>query len=265
MFMQRLITTLILAPLVLLSIFFAPPWLLAGVLILILLVAGFEALKLIPVSNLFFQILFLTLLLLSTWASSYVYSYWLSFGLVLWLFNCVAILSYPNSQTYWGYPLVVSFACLILLPLFIESSIHLYHLPQGKGLIVYLLFLIWASDIGAYLTGKQWGRHKLIPQVSPGKSWEGVVGGMVLSMVVAVIGHFCFQSTLNLVWFILAFITVVISIFGDLFISILKRRCQLKDTGNIIPGHGGILDRLDSLIAALPVFYFGLTLIRTGY
>jgi phosphatidate cytidylyltransferase len=265
MFMQRLITTLILAPLVLLGIFLAPAWLLGGVLVIILLMAGFESFKLIPLTNVFLQGLFLALLLLAFWASSYVYNAWLTIGLVFWLFNCVAILSFPNSQDYWGYPVVVCIACLVLLPLFAQSLIHLYKLPRGKALIVYLLFLIWASDIGAYLTGKKWGLHKLIPQVSPGKSWEGVAGGFGLAMVVALIGHFCFQSRIEPLWFILSFITVLISIFGDLFISILKRRCHLKDTGNIIPGHGGILDRLDSLIAALPVFYFGLTLIRTGY
>ncbi|KGP63075.1 phosphatidate cytidylyltransferase [Legionella norrlandica] len=258
MFMQRLITTLILAPLVLLVIFYGPSWVLWGVILFILLAAGMECFKLIPVDNLFIQIGFLIFLFLCFLVSDYLYSYWLSVGLFVWGLNCVAILTYPRSQNYWGYPAIVAIASLILLPLFTQSLIHVYSLPQGKGLLVYLLFLIWASDIGAYLTGKQWGRHKLIPKVSPGKSWEGVTGGLTLSMIIAIIGYYYFIPASILAWLGLALLTVVISIFGDLYISILKRRCHLKDTGNIIPGHGGILDRLDSLIAAVPVFYFGL-------
>ncbi|MCL9683363.1 phosphatidate cytidylyltransferase [Legionella maioricensis] len=264
MFMQRLITTLVLVPLVLLILFYAPAWFLGGVVLLILLVAGRECWGLIPLNTLAFQIGFLVLLVFGLWACGYLFSYWLILGLVVWALNCIAILTFPNSQHYWGYPAVVAGVCFLLLPLFLQSLIHLYYLPQGKTLLVYLLFLIWASDIGAYITGKRWGKHKLIPQVSPGKSWEGVAGGVILAMVVAVIGFICFKPNYIVCWFGLALATVIISIFGDLFISILKRRCHLKDTGTLIPGHGGILDRLDSLIAALPLFYFGLTYIPRG-
>ena len=81
----------------------------------------------------------------------------------------------------------------MLLPLFVQSLIHLYYLPQGKALLVYLLFLIWASDTGAYLSGKLLGKHKLIPEVSPGKSWEGVLGGVILSMIIAWVGYIYFN------------------------------------------------------------------------
>ncbi len=264
MFMQRLITSLILVPLVLLILFYAPAWFLGGVILLILLAAGRECWGLIPLNTLTVQIGFLVLLLLGFWGCGYLFAYWLILGLVVWAFNCIAILTFPNSQHYWGYPALVAGVCFLLLPLFLQSLIRLYYLPQGKTLLVYLLFLIWASDIGAYLTGKRFGAHKLIPQVSPGKSWEGVLGGVSLALVVAVIGFIYFKPNCTACWFGLALVTVIISIFGDLFISILKRRCHLKDTGTLIPGHGGILDRLDSLIAALPLFYFGLTYIPLG-
>lgn len=260
MFMQRLITTLVLVPLVLVILFYAPAWFLGGITLLILLAAGRECWQLIPLLTLPLQIAYLLLLLLGLWACGFLFSYWLVVGLVLWVFNCIAILTFPKSQNYWGYPAVVAGACFLLLPLFIQCLIHLYYLPNGKALLVYLLFLIWASDIGAYITGKRFGKHKLIPQVSPGKSWEGASGGYFLAMIVAWVGFLCFKPSSILLWFVLAFLTVTISIFGDLFISILKRRCHLKDTGTLIPGHGGVLDRLDSMIAALPLFYFGLTL-----
>jgi len=264
MFMQRLITTLVLVPLVLLILFYAPAWFLGGLVVLILLAAGRECWQLIPLKSLTTQAGFLLLILFGLWACGSLFSYWLIVGLIAWIFICIAILTFPGSQNYWGYPAVVAFICFLLLPLFIQSLIHLYYLPRGKILLVYLLFLIWASDIGAYLTGKQIGAHKLIPRVSPGKSWEGVLGGVLLAMMVAWAGYFYFKPVSLLCWFGLAILTVIISIFGDLFISILKRRCNLKDTGTLIPGHGGVLDRLDSLIAALPLFYLGLTYIPLG-
>lgn len=264
MFMQRLITSLILVPLVLLTLFYAPPIFLAGVVVLVLLLAGRECWQLIPVNFLPVQIGYLLLLLLALWGCGYLFLYWLAVGLFLWGLNCIAIITFPGSQRYWGYPGIVAVVFLLLLPLFLQSLIHVYYLQQGKGLLVYLLCLIWASDVGAYLAGKRWGKHKLIPQVSPGKSWEGVAGGYLLAMLVAEVGALYFTPYSALIWFVLAVCTVTISIFGDLFISILKRRCHLKDTGTIIPGHGGILDRLDSLIAALPIFYFGLIFVPIG-
>lgn len=264
MFIQRLITTLILVPLVLLAIFYGPWWLLGIIVLLITLTAGQECLQLIPIKSLGLQIGYIIAMVLVAWACSAVFSYWLIAGLWVWLLVCLTILTFPASQNYWGYRAIVAGTCLLLIPSFIQSLIHLYYLPQGKELLVYLLFLIWASDIGAYLSGKQWGKHKLIPQVSPGKSWEGVSGGYALALLVTLFGFIYFKPLAGGYWFVLALLTITISIFGDLFISILKRRCHLKDTGAIIPGHGGVLDRLDSLIAALPLFYFGLTYLPLG-
>ncbi|MGM9452540.1 phosphatidate cytidylyltransferase [Legionella bozemanae] len=260
MFLQRLITTLILVPLVLWLIFYGNQWLLAGIVLLVFFAASRECLQLIPLKNWVFQAGFLVLMFFCLWACNYFFSYWLYAGLIIWALNILAILCFPESQKYWGYPVIVAAVCLLLLPLFVQSLIHLYYLPHGKTLLVYLLFLIWVSDTGAYISGKLLGKHKLIPRVSPGKSWEGVAGGVILSMLIAWVGYSYFNPAAAVYWFVLAICTIIIAIFGDLFISILKRRCHLKDTGAIIPGHGGILDRLDSLIAALPLFYFGLTL-----
>ena len=193
MFMQRLITTLVLVPLVLIILFYAPSWSLGGVVLAIILAASIECWKLIPLNSLVFQIGYLFLMVLGLWACGWLFSYWLIAGLVVWVFICIAILTFPASQHYWGYPVVVAGLCFLLLPLFIQSLIHLYYLSQGKNLLVYLLFLIWASDIGAYLTGKRFGIHKLIPQVSPGKSWEGLLGGFLLGMAVAVVGFISFK------------------------------------------------------------------------
>jgi phosphatidate cytidylyltransferase len=256
MFMQRLITSLILIPLVLVLIFYAPRWCITGIILLLLWAAGREAAQLVPLEARNSKLLFILSLFASYLVCGLLFNLWLIIGLVLWLFIIAAILGFPNSQRYWGNrPVVAGVSCFIL-PLFAQSVLHLYDLPKGKALFVYILFLVWSADIGAYLAGKRWGMHKLIPQVSPGKSWEGALGGGLLVMVIAGIGALYFSPFTKSSWFILAALITIISIFGDLFVSILKRRCNLKDTGALIPGHGGILDRLDSVIAALPFFYF---------
>ena len=101
----------------------------------------------------------------------------------------------------------------------------------------------------------------MIPHVSPGKTIEGATGGFAMAMLVSLVGYVYFKPAHALIWFVVAVCTILISMLGDLFISMLKRRCHLKDTGQLIPGHGGVLDRLDSLLAATPLFYFGLRFI----
>lgn len=258
MFMQRLLTSLVLIPLVLLTLFYAPTWFLLGLLLIILIAAGLECWHLIPLNTILERGLFLAFLLLCFWGCGEIFSYWLGLGLLFWGFAFIAIITFPKSQVVWGQPLIVAFAFLLLLPLFLQGLSYLYFLNQGKALILLMLCIVWAADIGAYLFGKSFGKHKLIPQVSPGKSWEGAFGGFILVLIVASIGGLMLHPKSWLIWYVLAAFITIISIFGDLLISILKRRCHLKDTGSLIPGHGGVLDRLDSLIAATPFFYCGI-------
>lgn len=264
MFKQRLLTTLVLVPLVLLAIYYANSWVFTGLILLLLLACGLEWLSLIPVNQTWLKIIYVLVLFTMTWLSHYAFNYWLGVGVLVWLLSTVAILSFPKSERFWGHPWIVAVAGLLLLPLFAQSLLGVYYQSQGKNLFVYLLLLVWAADIGAYLVGKQWGRHKLIPLVSPGKSVEGALGGFTLSMLVAVAGYFCFRPGFVINWFLIAIAVTLISMIGDLFISMLKRRQKIKDTGHLLPGHGGVLDRLDSLIAALPLFYCGLEVFAPG-
>lgn len=265
MFKQRLLTTLVLVPLVLLAIYFANRWAFGAAVLLLLLICATEWWHLIPLKSWGMKLLFLAAIGGMVVLTHYGLDYWLWAGLIVWGLIFIAVVSFPASQPMWGHPWLVAVAGLFLLSLFGQSMMRLFLQPQGRDLLVYLLFLVWAADIGAYLAGKQWGRHKLIPAVSPGKTFEGAMGGFLFSLLIALLAYFYFKPQSILAWFLVAILTTLISMLGDLFISMLKRRVKLKDTGQLIPGHGGVLDRLDSLIAALPFFYFGLSLFAAGY
>lgn len=265
MFRQRLLTSLILVPLVLFAIYYANIWVLRGMVLFLAAIGAWEWTQLIPIKQLTNKIVFLLLLLFTTGISGYYFDAWLYVGLLVWVGILFAVLSFPASQPIWGHRLIVAGLCLLLLPLFTNTLVGVYQHMQGKSLIVYLLCLVWATDIGAYLVGKSWGRYKLIPKVSPGKTVEGCLGGFILAMLVAIIGYIYFKPNSSAIWYGVAVVTTFISTLGDLSISMLKRRSKLKDTGSIFPGHGGVLDRLDSLIAATPVFFYGLSFLANPF
>ena len=256
MFKQRVLTALVLVPLVLMAIYFATAGVLAGLVVLLIGLLGWEWLQLIPIQRLGYRILFLVVLLLLIGPAMYWFHAWLRVDLVCWVGILVAVLTFPASEKIWGKRAMVGGVCLLVLPVVAGALNALYQQTQGRDLIVYLLCLIWAADIGAYLAGKKWGRTKLIPAVSPGKTVQGMMGGCALAILVAGLGAVYFNPPDVICWFLIAISTALMSMLGDLFISMLKRRCHLIDTGRIFPGPGGVLDRLDSFIAALPLFCF---------
>ncbi len=131
---------------------------------------------------------------------------------------------------------------------------------EGPRWVLFLLFLIWFADSGAYFAGRQWGKTKLAPQVSPGKTWEGVMGALTVCALFAFgFGRYVgLQGAMLSSFTLVCLVTVMFSVAGDLLESLLKRHHGVKDSGTMIPGHGGVLDRIDSLLAAAPVFVFGL-------
>jgi phosphatidate cytidylyltransferase len=142
-------------------------------------------------------------------------------------------------------PAAVGLARLVVLP------------PLGRELLLYMLVLIAAADVGAYFGGRRFGRHKLAPRVSPGKTWEGFAAGMLGAVLAALAGARIFGVPAGS-WVALCMMVALVSVVGDLVESMFKRRAGLKDSGNLLPGHGGVLDRLDSITAAAPTFLLGL-------
>ena len=146
---------------------------------------------------------------------------------------------------------------LVLVPAAIGLARLVLVEPNGQELLLYLLVLIAAADAGAYFGGRALGRHKLAPHVSPGKTWEGLIAGMLCSAAAAVAGAHLFAQPLR-EWVVMCMLVALVSVVGDLVESMFKRRAGLKDSGRLLPGHGGMLDRVDSLTAAGPTFLLGL-------
>ncbi|HHV63509.1 MAG TPA: phosphatidate cytidylyltransferase [Peptococcaceae bacterium] len=137
---------------------------------------------------------------------------------------------------------------------------HLRELPQGLIWCFFTFFLVWLTDTGAFFIGNALGRRKLAPKVSPNKSVEGAVGGVIAALLFSFVFWVITKEGSLPVVLLLALVTSLVAQIGDLFESALKRMAGVKDSGNLIPGHGGILDRFDSFLFALPLVYFALVL-----
>ncbi len=149
---------------------------------------------------------------------------------------------------------------LALVPAWIALARLRVDFIRGAEWVLFALILVQVADIGAFFVGRRFGRRRLAPNVSPGKTWEGVIGGLIASGLVAVIGSSRFGIPL-LQFLPLCLAVVAFSIVGDLTESLLKRFAGLKDSGRLFPGHGGVMDRIDSVTGAAPVLFFGLLLI----
>ncbi len=276
MFKQRVITALILAPLALLAVFFLP---LAGFALFIsaaFLLGAWEWSGFCGLANratrwvyvgltaVLFAVLYWQLPQQVQWPieTNILLVSLLLAGVAWWLLAIVLVLTYPRSQKLWagsdwGKALM---GWLTLIPawagvLFIRSTDYAASSFTGAWLIFCLLALVWAADIGGYIIGKPFGKHKLLPKVSPGKTVEGMLGGLALvAIVVTVVAALQDWPAQVGVWYISAFLLTILSVFGDLTESMFKRVAGKKDSGVFLPGHGGILDRIDSLTATAPLF-----------
>lgn len=173
-----------------------------------------------------------------------------------WALATFLVLTYPRTSSKWS-----SVACklviglLILLPAW-QGLVYIKHMALGNWLIMAVMVLVWGADIGAYFSGRAFGKRKLAPAVSPGKSWEGVYGGLALTLLITlVVGVMRDWGGKQILLALMgAAAVVLISVVGDLTESMFKRQAGIKDSSNLLPGHGGVLDRIDSLTAAIPVF-----------
>ena len=183
---------------------------------------------------------------------------WLVIPPVLfWILVMILIRNTPtgvlNLTLKTGYKALIGWFILLSAWMFLSRLRAFY----GTEMTMYFLILIWVADISAYFAGKKWGTTKLAPDISPGKTVAGMYGALISGLVCAVVLSliYGFQLMIAADFVLLSVLTVLISIYGDLFVSVVKRQRGVKDSGSLLPGHGGVLDRVDSMIAAIPFFY----------
>ena len=166
----------------------------------------------------------------------------------------ISVIAYPRIDfASTGISIFFAGYCGFLLSYALKISL----MESGFMLIMLTFLLTWASDIGGYFAGSRWGKHKMAPLLSPKKTWEGAAGGILMSVIIALLFYqFFFTSSFPLLFVLLGVLASAGAQFGDLFISGLKRYMGAKDSGNLIPGHGGVLDRFDSFILVVPIVYY---------
>ncbi|RUO49754.1 phosphatidate cytidylyltransferase [Pseudidiomarina donghaiensis] len=278
MLKQRLITALILIPLALYAVFALPLFWFAAAVLLLMTAGAWEWAPLMNVTRrsgrIAYTVFIAAVLALLMWVVP-LHKVWqdgelapvihwlIVAGCVWWLVAIVLVINYPRSRRVWSRTrsIVGVFGILTLVPawagLIAVRSLNYAEQPLFGGFaVLFVLLLVWAADVGAYFAGVKYGRNKLMPAVSPGKTMEGLCGGITLAFVVMmVLAHWLkIPAEQFSGYYITGLVTVIASVFGDLNESMFKRCAGVKDSGSLLPGHGGILDRIDSLTAALPIF-----------
>ncbi len=267
---QRILTALLLVPLVLLLVLVADTRWFALVVGIVVVLGGWEWSRMAGLTSIGIRSLYATsIVLLLGLCFLFLPSVWITLIILLtavwWLIAMLLILAVqrrwfeiPRSST-----VKAIVGLIVLIPAWLSLVLlHDAGSDQGRRLVLVLFVLIWAADIAAYFVGKRWGKTTLVSTISPGKTWEGAIGGMLASAGIAYGLTFItyMQQYGSIMFIIVILVTIPASIIGDLFESLMKRSANLKDSGNILPGHGGVLDRIDSLTAAGPVFLAGLWL-----
>jgi len=272
MLLKRAITAAILAPLVILVILFSSTAVFAFVAAAAFLAALWEWARLSGLKSIVLQAVWLIVSVAAfalLWMArfSFVAPTLIGLGVLWWLLACVWLrhFAYGAAPTHENRALKLLAGALVVFPAWIALITIHAGLPHGHGLALLSLVIVWAADIGAYFSGRTFGKRKLAPQISPGKTWAGAYGALAAGVLVTALGGWWLLDVragqlLGLA--LLAAVTVSASIVGDLIESLMKRHAQVKDSGTMIPGHGGMMDRLDSVFAALPVFAAGVLLLN---
>jgi phosphatidate cytidylyltransferase len=260
MLRERVITALLLAPLLLWVVVWAPSSITVPVIGAVVLVGAWEwsqfAAQRWPLRAAY--VVAVGAAMHFTWHfladSPALLTHVLTVALVWWLVAFAWLSLAPTYANRWLAALAGPF---VLVPTYVAAG-KLHLIPdRGPMLVLFLLLLVFAADVGAYFSGRAFGKIKLAPLVSPGKTWEGVIGGFAAASIVASIASI--WLALPLLRFVgLCTAVIALSVVGDLTESMFKRHAGVKDSSNLLPGHGGILDRIDSITAAAPLFALGL-------
>jgi phosphatidate cytidylyltransferase len=269
---QRVLTALILIPSVVGGIMYLPSSIVAVALSVFVLIAAWEWTYICGCRNFWLRVSYVLLLVVALIALFFVQHYYpisifliLAIALSWWLWMLYwqlgvefGWLSDPIPRSSWT---KAALGLLILLPPWL-SLVFLHLQYTGYG-VLFFFCLIWLADSSAYFVGKNWGRYKLAIKISPKKTWEGVYAALISGWLLSL--GFVWWRELeyyqSLLFMLLCLLTILVSILGDLAESMFKRQMQLKDSSQLLPGHGGMLDRIDSITSAAPIFVIGIILI----
>jgi len=266
---SRLLTAFGLGVLLIVAILYASPAVTAVILGLFLLVGGWEWSAFLSVALPWRLLYVLVLLALGATAARYTlditravtgFLVLMELAVAWWLVALIWIIWAPSRV---GRVAAALAGVLALVPTWIALVRIDAHWVHGVQWTLYILMLAFAADTGAFFAGRRFGRSRLAPRVSPHKTWEGVLGGMLLVLLIAWIGTIWFEQPADS-FVPLCLAAAAFSVVGDLTESLLKRHVHLKDSGRLLPGHGGVLDRIDSITAATPVMALGLLWLGAG-
>ena len=257
MLKQRILTALIAVAVLAIVLFVAPPYVARIALVVLVLAGAWEWGGFLDRdgngSRIAYTIFIGALVggMLAVQSNPLVLHNVLRLALVWWFAALGWMLFFPTPVPR---PMVWACGALVLVPAWAALD-YLY--GQMPSLLVFVLLIVWVADIGAFFVGKGFGRVKLAPKISPGKTWEGVLGGLTAVVLLAALGSRYFDVDVAvLVPFCVAI--AMLSVVGDLTVSMFKRTAGVKDSGSLFPGHGGVLDRIDSVSAAAPLFALAL-------
>lgn len=257
MLKQRVVTGVVVLILVLVWLFFAEGIVFSGVLLGVCVIGFYELIRMYRFNfwQKFFAIALVVIIAISIYSTKYDLGHVIRFiATIFWCFYVPLILALQPSK--FSKMTITFLGVIVFIGAF--YAIIVLHEAFGSWQLLSIMAVAWIADTGAYFVGRSIGKHKLAPSISPGKSFEGAIGGIILSIFyLLLLKHFYsisyLQNNLEVVKF--ALIVTIISIIGDLFESWLKRVSGVKDSGNILPGHGGVFDRIDSLVAVVAVAY----------
>ena len=267
----RVSTALVLIPLVLGITVYGTHGLFAGLCAVVILAGIWEWTGLTGPrqrSRKAFVLIFTALLLTACYCNinSVMTLFIVGFSLAWWVVALILILRRQDGKKFSPRPILqTGIGIIVLVPAWV-SLVALHADPELRGpvLVTCLFIMIWMADTGAYYVGQRWGRKKLASHVSPGKTWEGLYGALGFGLPTAALCSLLLQMTLykSILFLLVCLLTISMSVVGDLTESMIKRSGGVKDSGGLLPGHGGALDRIDSLTAAAPVFFTGVLLME---
>ncbi|RZG85875.1 CDP-archaeol synthase [Acinetobacter sp. WCHAc060033] len=267
--LERIITALVLVAVVLSCMFATKsPYPMIGLMIVAAGAAGYEWFKLMPhesegvnkIKASGFGLITALVSGLALYYNDLALILW-SASILTWLCSLYWVKQYPEYDGWYNATLYI--VGLVLISAAITAVLYVWN--QSPWWLMYLFLLVWGADSGAYFVGRKFGKRKLAPDVSPNKSIEGLFGGIVtVAIIIIAVQASYLHLTLSqhILFLVLSIVTVFSSVLGDLFESMIKRRAGIKDSGRILPGHGGVLDRIDSLLAAAPIFAAGMYVLK---